>query len=96
MPDTQKQGIGGKLIERGLQILSESGVDLVFVLEHPECYPRFGFEPAEKLGLDATYTIPKKNADAWMIKALSTDAIETSSGKVICADTMNKREYWCE
>ncbi len=35
VPDSQKQGIGGKLIEKGLQILSKSGVDLVFVLGHP-------------------------------------------------------------
>ncbi|GEM_PF-1820450 len=34
-PDAQKQGIGGKLIERGLELLSKSGVDLVFVLGHP-------------------------------------------------------------
>ena len=36
IPDFQKIGVGGKLIERGLQHLANSGVDLVFVLGHPE------------------------------------------------------------
>ena len=46
VPDAQKQGIGGKLIEQGLEFLSKSRVDLVFVLGHPEFYPRYGFKPA--------------------------------------------------
>ena len=32
VPNAQRQGIGGKLIEHGLRILSNSGIDLVFVL----------------------------------------------------------------
>lgn len=96
VPDAQKQGIGGKLIEHGLRNLSESGVDLVFVLGHPEYYPRYGFEPAANLGFDATYPIPEKNADAWMVLALSADAIGAFRGKVICADKLNKPEYWRE
>ncbi|MGB7272968.1 MAG: N-acetyltransferase, partial [Geitlerinemataceae cyanobacterium] len=55
IPDAQKQGIGGKLIKKGLQLLSRSGVDLVFVLGHPEYYPRHGFKPASCLGFEAPY-----------------------------------------
>lgn len=96
VPDFQKQGIGGQLIESGLQILSKSMVDLVFVLGHPEYYPRFGFSPAGELGFEATYTIPERNSDAWMVQALRPEIIGKYSGKVICADTLNKPEYWCE
>jgi putative acetyltransferase len=35
VPDAQRTGIGGRLIEEGVRRLSESGVDLVFVLGHP-------------------------------------------------------------
>jgi putative acetyltransferase len=96
VPDAQKQGIGGKLIEHGLRNLSASGVDLVVVLGHPEYYPRYGFEPAANLGFDATYPIPEKNADAWMVLALRADAVGAFRGKVICADKLNKPEYWRE
>jgi putative acetyltransferase len=96
VPDFQKQGIGGKLIEYGLQVLSESMVDLVFVLGHPEYYPRYGFKPAGNLGFDAPYPIPAKNADAWMIQALRPGVIGAFGGKIICAEKLNKPEYWRE
>jgi len=93
VPDAQKQGIGGELIEYGLQVLLESGVDLVFVLGHPKYYPRYGFKPAGNLEFDAPYPIPDKNADAWMVRALRPEVIGTFSGKVICADKMNNPKY---
>ena len=96
MPDYQKQGIGGKLIEYGLQVLSELMIDLVFVLGHPEYYSSYGFKPAGNLGFDAPFPIPEKNADAWMVKALRPGAIGTFGGKIICADKLYKPEYWRE
>ncbi|MGQ4650530.1 GNAT family N-acetyltransferase [Lyngbya aestuarii] len=94
VPEAQKQGIGGKLIERGLQLLSTSGVDLVFVLGHPEYYRRHGFKPAASLGFETPYPIPEKQVDAWMVQALRPDIIGSVRGKIICADALNKPEYW--
>jgi len=96
IPSYQKQGIGGRLIMKGLEILSKSWIDLVFVLGHPEYYPRYGFKPASKLGLEAPYLIPEEVADAWMVQALQPNVIGTVSGKVICCDTLNKPEHWRE
>lgn len=96
MPDAQKQGIGGELIERGLALLTEAGVDLVFVLGHPEYYPRHGFKPAGHLGFEAPYPIPDENKEAWMVRALRPGVIGTLSGKVVCADALDRPEYWRE
>ena len=96
VPDSQKQGIGGKLIEHGLALLSKSGVDLVFVLGHPEYYPRYGFKPAGQIGFEAAYPIPDEHAGAWMVQALRSGVMGTVSGKVICADALNKPEHWRE
>ena len=96
VPDSQKQGIGGKLIEHGLKRLTDLGVDLVFVLGYPEYYQRYGFQPAGNLGFDATYPIPEKNADAWMLLALRPDALGAFRGKIVCADALNKPRYWRE
>ena len=96
VPDAQKRGIGGKLIARGLKLLSESGVDLVFVLGHPEYYPRHGFRPAGPLGFEAPFPIPAKDADAWMVQALRPDVPAAAGGRVVCADAMNRPEYWRE
>ena len=42
-PDLQKSGIGSGLIQMGLMALEGAGESIVFVLGHPEYYPRFGF-----------------------------------------------------
>ncbi len=96
MPDAQNQGIGGKLIEFGLQILSKAGVDLVFVLGYPTYYSRYGFKPARNLGFDTPYSIPEAHADAWMVQALRPGVIGVITGKVICADKLQNPKYWRE
>ena len=96
IPDFQKQGIGGLLIERGLAHLTEAGVDLVFVLGHPKYYPRHGFAPAGVRGYEASYPIPEKNADAWMVQELRPGVIGRVSGTVRCAKMLDKPEYWRE
>ncbi|GFZ93993.1 GNAT family N-acetyltransferase [Okeania sp. KiyG1] len=96
MPDVQKQGIGSKLIQKGLEILSTSGVDLVFVLGHPTYYPRFGFKPAGELGFEPTYPILEKNADAWMVQELRPGIIGSFSGRIICADSLDDPRHWQE
>ena len=96
VPDAQSQGVGGRLIKEGLRLLTESGVDLVFVLGHPAYYPRYGFAPAGVQGFHAPYPISKEHADAWMVQELRPGLIGRVSGKVICADVLNQPEHWRE
>ncbi len=94
VPDAQRMGIGGRLTEEGVRRLSESGVDLVFVLGHPSYYPRHGFEPASHLGLVAPY--PVSPEDAWMVRALRPDIIGSVRGVVACAEALDRPEHWRE
>ncbi len=94
IPQFQRQGVGGALIKRSLELLTEANVDLVVLLGHPAYYPRFGFQPAFKLGFEPTYPIPAEVADAWMVRALKPNIIGRVSGRVICCDAMNKPEIW--
>jgi putative acetyltransferase len=96
VPGAQRRGIGGALVARGLELLSAAGVSLVFVLGHPDYYPRHGFEPAGRLGFEAPFPIPDEDADAWMVQALAPRVIGPVRGKVICADALNEPEYWRE
>ncbi len=96
VPDAQKRGIGGKLIARGLELLRDAGVDLVFVLGWPGYYPRHGFAPAGRHGLHASYPILDKNADAWMVQELRPGVIGTVTGRLLCADSLMRPEYWVE
>lgn len=95
-PDYQSQRIGGQLVTEGLRQLSESGVDLVFVLGHPGYYPRFGFSEAGIKGFEAPYPIPQKNAGAWMVQELHSGVIDVLSGRVVCADALDDPRFWCE
>ncbi len=94
-PSAQRQGIGGRLIAAGLSGLA-AGVDLVFVLGHPEYYTRHGFRPAGVLGFTAPYPIPPEHADAWMVQELRPGVIGACQGSVICARALDRPEYWRE
>jgi putative acetyltransferase len=63
LPEYQRRGIGSALVSEGLRRASRTTFPLVVVLGHPAYYPRFGFEPAEPLGIGAPFTVP---AEAWM------------------------------
>jgi putative acetyltransferase len=92
----QRQGVGGLLTREGLRQLGECGVELVFVLGHPSYYPRFGFQPAGVLGLEAPYPIPNENADAWMVHELEPGVVERDRGRVECASVLSHPKYWRE
>jgi len=94
VPDAQRKGVGGSLIARGVERLCVTGVDLVFVLGHPEYYPRHGFAPARAEGLAAPYPISPE--EAWMVRELRQGILGSVQGTVICAKAMNKPEYWRE
>jgi len=96
VPKFQRQGVGAALIEKGLEILQQLGVDLVFVLGHPTYYPRFGFLPAGKCGFEAFYPIPEKNAVAWMVQQLRPNIIGLVSGKILPCEALKKPEHWRE
>ena len=96
VPDRQGRGIGGELVEAGLNELAERGVALAFVLGHPDYYPRFGFQPACVHGLQAPYPIPEEHAGAWMVRAFRDGILGAVHGRVVCADTLCDENYWIE
>ncbi len=96
IPDAQRKGVGGKLIAEGLKMLSELGVELVFVLGHPNYYPRYGFKPVGTLGFEAPYPIPEEIATAWMVKEISPGIIGNVRGRVLCANKLDRPECWRE
>lgn len=96
LPDRQNKGIGSFLINTGLAALKKAGVDLVFVLGHPEYYPRFGFTPAGDQGFEAPHPIPEQHAGAWMVLELNKGMMKKISGKIKCASILGQPQYWQE
>ena len=96
LPDSQRKGVGGLLIKEGLKQLKDSGVELVFVLGHPDYYTRSGFNPAGILGYEAPYHIPEEHAGAWMVQELCSGVIGKVKGKVQCSDVLSQPQHWRE
>ncbi len=95
-PDFQSMRIGARLVEDGLHQLSAAGVDLVFVLGHPDYYPRLGFKEAGLRGFAAPHPIPHENAAAWMVRDLHPLGIPDVPVQVVCADAIADPGYWRE
>ncbi|HKP84452.1 MAG TPA: N-acetyltransferase [Blastocatellia bacterium] len=57
LPEFQNQGIGSLLTRAGLEECRGADFDCVFVLGHPEYYPRFGFVPASKYKIKSEYPV---------------------------------------
>lgn len=55
-PGCQRQGVGYALIKSGMPRVEQLGRQLVFVLGHPDYYPRFGFHPAVAARYDAPWS----------------------------------------
>ncbi|WP_462326289.1 GNAT family N-acetyltransferase [Desulfobaculum sp.] len=95
LPQAQRQGIGGQLIQTGLHHLKDMNFGFVFVLGHIEYYPKHGFVPAYPFGLYPPYPIPKEMQDGWMVQSLGIE-LGTVQGSITCANELDKLEYWSE
>jgi putative acetyltransferase len=78
-PEAQNQGVGSKLVQAGLDACRALRTELVFVLGHPEYYPRFGFKPAADSGFH--FKDPKLN-DFFFVLELTKGAASGLSGEV--------------
>lgn len=80
-PEYQRQGIGTALVLEGHRIARELGYPYSVVLGSERYYPRFGYGPAEKLGIAVSDGIPSEN---FMALKLREDA-EPLQGRMVYA-----------
>ena len=80
LPEVQNRGIGSALVRAGLDACRRRGDDVVFVLGHPEFYPRFGFRGLAGTGLRCKYV--EERHPAFMAAELTPDALDGLSGEV--------------
>ena len=78
LPEHQRKGIGGLLVQKGLELLGGQGESVVIVLGHPEYYPRFGFSSSKASSLESPFP-----PEAFMAVELSVGALNGIQGAVI-------------
>jgi predicted N-acetyltransferase YhbS len=79
VPARQRQGIGGALIQAGLERARARGERIAIVLGHPGYYPRFGFEAAVPRGITCVFA-QGGHEDAFMALALQPGALDGVAG----------------
>ncbi len=77
IPEHQRQGIGGQLIEAGNRKLKEAGCPFVVVVGHANYYPRFGFTPASNHGIRCEWDVPD---NVFMVLVLNSAKMQGVSG----------------
>lgn len=94
LPEHQGAGVGERLVRDGLKQLAGAGVELVFVLGHPDYYPKFGFRPARAFGLEAPHPIRAGHDDAWMVQELTPGVLGRVRGTIQCAEALDEPRHW--
>lgn len=78
-PEHQRKGIGSALVKAGLERCKQLGFVAVVVLGHPEYYPRFGFSPSRRFGIDSEYDVAE---EVFMAMELQPAALAGKTGTV--------------
>jgi putative acetyltransferase len=73
LPAHQRMGVGGTLIHAVLDAAAVTDWPLIALLGHAEYYPRFGFEPAEPLGIRAPFPVESRYWMAYRLPAYRPD-----------------------
>ena len=88
--DNQRQGIGTKLIDQGLEYLKKRDAEIVLVYGDPTYYTRTGFKAEHNL--KAPYKL--QYSEAWMAQELVADTLARVQGVVRCASSLSSPKYW--
>lgn len=78
-PEVQNTGIGSELVNQGLSLCCEAGVDAVVVLGHSHYFPKFGFKPGVSFGVDCEYDVPE---DVFMLNELKEGSLTGKQGVI--------------
>ena len=78
-PKFQGKGVGSKLVAEAHRLAKELGYQSVTVLGHPKYYPRFGYEPMKRYGLELPFDVREENC---MVVCLSENEWSGMAGKI--------------
>ncbi len=79
IPEFQKQGIGTKLIKKGIGQAKELGFNSIIILGDKEYYPKFGFIRASNWSIKCPFEVPD---EAFMAIELTERTFEDKAGTV--------------
>ena len=91
LPAQQNKRVGSALVKEGVDIVSSSAADIVFVYGDPGYYSRFGFNTDLAKGFLPPYTL--KYPEGWhALRTSATDIPEGGSLRIV--EPLNDAELW--
>ncbi|MCG5517162.1 MULTISPECIES: GNAT family N-acetyltransferase [unclassified Ectothiorhodospira] len=90
--ERQGQGIGQKLLARGLEALRNAGVDVVLTYGDPNYYSRVGFKPISESLAPAPFTL--KQPEGWLGQSLAGGEMAPLKGAPHCIPALNDPVFW--
>ena len=74
IPEYQRKGIGTALVKEGHRIAADLGFAYSVVLGSENYYPKFGYVPADTVGIQAPFDVPSENFMAYKLRKDAPEA----------------------
>ncbi|WP_299801964.1 GNAT family N-acetyltransferase [uncultured Shewanella sp.] len=91
-PSFQRQGVGQKLIQFGLDSLQSKGIELVFTYGDPNYYSKVGFKQISEDVVKAPQALTYP--EGWLAQSLKGEQLQAISGRTHCVAALDKAKYW--
>ena len=88
----QKQGLGQKLINFGINYLKEKKVELIITYGDPSYYSKVGFRLITEKIIPAPLKLTYP--EGWLAQSLIGDEIPTIKGRSKCVKALSDQRYW--
>jgi putative acetyltransferase len=88
----QGEGIGQRLIARGLDALRQEGVEIAVTYGDPGFYGRVGFLPVPEADVPAPHNL--QHPQGWLARSLTDTPLTPLRGPVACATAFNDPALW--
>lgn len=92
LSDNQGKGIGQELINYGLNVLREKGVNIVLKYGDPEFYHKVGFHNISHETIRAPFNLSQP--EGWLGQSHIGNLIETISGSCTCIKALSNPVCW--
>ena len=91
-PNYQKQQIGSQLINSGIERLTKTGTNILFVYGDPAYYGRFGFDAELAAAYLPAYEL--EYPSGWQAIMLNQTDLKKTPVNLTCVDALNDPALW--
>ncbi|MEO5343691.1 MAG: N-acetyltransferase [Gammaproteobacteria bacterium SHHR-1] len=88
----QRTGIGQQMLNQGLELLRQQGMDAVLTYGDPNFYQRVGFRPISSA--DVCPPLPLRQPQGWLGQSLTTQPLSQLKGPSHCVNALHDPAFW--